>query len=120
MGMSRVVQVEQEDRLVAHAGSDTWPLEFAADLPTTVAAARKRARSVWRDGFVGLADDMGHEEFALPSGSLKGEAAAAAAVRDRFVVAGVIPWERGWTFSTRCVSRPEAGPGDSLRLPLRP
>ncbi len=100
MSMSRVVQVEGGDRLKTYGRSDFYPVDFAADFPETLDDARARAWGVWQDGFVDLADTLGHGEFTRLWRGLKGSAAEA--VRSGCFVVGVLPAPSGWTLSTSC------------------
>ncbi len=75
VSMSRVVQVEDDDGLKTYGRSDFDPVVFAPDFPQTLDDARARAWHVWRDGFVDLADTLGHEEFTRLWRDLKGGAA---------------------------------------------
>ncbi len=100
MSMSRVVQVEDDGVLKTYGRSDFYPVAFAPDFPETLDAARARAWDVWRDGFVDLADTLGHEEFTKLWRGVKGSAAEA--VRSGCFVIGVLPDASGWTLSTSC------------------
>lgn len=62
-GMSRVVQVKDDDTLVTYGGSDYYPVTFSADFPRTLEEGRKRALDVWQRGLVDLEDSLGLEEF---------------------------------------------------------
>lgn len=105
MSMSRVVQVENDGGLKTYGRSDFYPVAFAPDFPKTLDDAKARAWDVWRDGFVDLADTLGHEEFTRLWRSLKGSAAEA--VRPGCFVIGALPDSNGWTLSTSCPPPPE-------------
>lgn len=62
-GMSRVVQVKDDDTLVTYGGSDFDPVSFSADFPETLNEARTRAWEVWESGLVDFEDSLGLEEF---------------------------------------------------------
>ncbi len=100
MGMSRVVQVEADGDLVTYGRSERFPVVFSPDFPVTLDEARERAWHVWRDGFVDLADTLGHEEFTRLWRGLKN--GAAEAVRSECFVVGAHPVQDGWTLSTSC------------------
>ena len=102
MGMSRVVEVEDDGGLKTYGRSDFYPVAFAPDFPKTLDDARARAWHVWRDGFVDLADTLEHEEFTRLWRGLK--STAAEAVRSGCFVVGVLPDSNGWTLSTSCSS----------------
>ena len=105
MSMSRVVQVEDDGGLKTYGRSDFYPVAFAPDFPQTLDDAKARAWSVWREGFVDLADTLEHEEFTRLWRGLKD--GAAEAVRSGCFVVGVLPDSNGWTLSTSCPSPPE-------------
>ncbi len=100
MSMSRVVQVEEGGDLATYGRSDFYAVAFASDFPRTLDEAKARAWDVWRDGFVDLADTLGHEEFTRLWRGMKG--GAAEAVRSGCFVIGVLPVPNGWTLSISC------------------
>ncbi len=72
MGLRRVVRVEEDDALVTYGRSDfnpgcgmtqVAPTIFPADFPATLAEARDRAWQEWWNGYVDLADKLGHGPF---------------------------------------------------------
>ena len=112
MSMSRVVQVEKDGDLKTWGRSDFYPVAFAPDFPKTLDGAKARAWDVWRDGFVDLADTLGHEEFTRLWRGLKADAAEA--VRSGCFVVGVLPNTNGWTLSTSCTEEAASGERDPV------
>lgn len=50
--------------LRTYGQSDFFPVVFSEDFPETIEDAKARAWNAWKDGFMDLADTLGHEEFA--------------------------------------------------------
>ncbi len=116
MSMSRVVQVRNDGCLATYGQSDLYSLVFDPDFPETLDDAKVRAWDVWRDGFVDLADTLGHEEFTKLWRDLKIDAAEA--VGPGCFVIGVLPEANGWTLSTSCPPSGRNGAPDPIRSPL--
>ncbi len=109
--LSRVARIDARGGLVTYEQSDDYRVVFASDFPETIDEARTRAWHVWRDGFVDLADTLGHDEFTRLWRGVKADAADA--VRSGCFVIGAHPVEDGWSLSVSCPPEQETAAADA-------